>query len=211
MYKVFFNDCTIQIGVEDKKSFKDNIAQIIDCQNNKFVSEIVSQIESGQKTDNLVIVDQQNGPLWDCFKSQLTQLPAAGGLVMRRDRSLLFIRRLGVWDLPKGKIESGETPEAAAIREVEEECGARGLEIIRPLDSTFHMYRSPYLRVPDNLVLKETKWFLMSCDDQQQLTPQADEDIEEVRWFSIDDLDLVMQNTYASLREFLQKTLSVIV
>jgi 8-oxo-dGTP pyrophosphatase MutT (NUDIX family) len=207
MYKVFFNDCTIQIGAEGKKSFKNNITQFIDCQNNRFVSELISQIESGEKVHDFLLAGKQNGKLWDCFKSQLTQLPAAGGLVMRSDRSLLFIRRLGNWDLPKGKIEAGETPEMAAIREVEEECGVRGLEIIRPLDSTFHIYRSPYLSFLDNLVLKETKWFLMSCDDEQQLTPQVDENIEEVRWFAIDDLNLVMQNTYASLREFLLKTL----
>ena len=210
MYKVFFNDCTIQIGAEDKKSFKNNIIQNIDCQNDRFVREIVSQIESGEKIHDFVILDRQYHKLWNCFKSQLTQMPAAGGLVMRSDRSLLFISRLGNWDLPKGKIEKGETPEGAAIREVEEECGVRGLKIIRLLDSTFHMYRSPYLSFPDNLVLKETKWFLMSCDDEQRLTPQVDENIEEVRWFAIDDLDQVMNKTYASLREFLQNSLSVI-
>ena len=210
MYKVFFNDSTIQIGGESKKSLKNNITQVVDCENHVFVNELISEIESGGKIIDFVIQGENDCRLWDCFKSQFTEIPAAGGLVMKGNRSLLFIKRLGVWDLPKGKIEKTETPECAAIREVEEECGVKGLQIIRLLDSTFHIYRSPYLKFPDNLVLKETKWFLMRCADEQTLIPQVEENIEEVRWFKIDDLDKVMANTYLSLREFLKKNLSII-
>lgn len=207
MYKVFFNDSTIQIGAESKKSSKNNITQNVDGENPMFVNELISEIETGDKTLDFVIHVKDHRKLWKCFKSQLIQMPAAGGLVMKDDHSLLFIRRLGVWDLPKGKIEKHETPERTAIREVEEECGVSGLQIIRQLDSTFHIYRSPYLNFPDNLVLKETKWFLMSCEGEQSLVPQVEEKIEEVRWFAIDEIDKVMNNTYSSLREFLQKTL----
>jgi len=210
MYKVFFNDSTIQIGGESKKSSKNNITQTIDCENYGFVKELISEIETDGKAINFVLQNNDIERLWDCFKSQFTEIPAAGGLVQKSDHSLLFIKRLGVWDLPKGKIDKKETPEFAAIREVQEECGVSGLKIIRPLDSTFHIYRSPYLNFPDNLVLKETKWFLMSCDSEQTLIPQVEENIEEVRWFAIDQLDKVMGNTYSSLREFLVKTLPVI-
>ena len=210
MYKVFFNDSTIQIGAENKKSSYNNITKIVDCENPVFVKELISEIESGEKIVDFVILNKDISMLWNCFKSQFAEIPAAGGLVMKDNMSLLFIKRLGVWDLPKGKIEKYETPECAAIREVEEECGVTGLKIIKQLDSTFHIYRSPYLNFPDNLVLKETKWFLMSCDDHQSLIPQVEENIEEARWFSIDELDNVMDNTYLSIREFMQKTLPVI-
>lgn len=210
MYKVFFNDSSIQIGEESKKSSKNNITQTIDCENPMFVRELISQIESTDKILHFVIRNRDDRHLWNCLKSQLTQLPAAGGLVRRDDHSFLFIKRLGVWDLPKGKIEKKETPERAAIREVEEECGVRGLQIIRQLDSTFHLYRSPYLNFPDNLVLKETKWFLMNCEGEQSLVSQGEENIEEVRWFPADKLQEVMDNTYSSLREFLEKALPVI-
>lgn len=210
MYKVFFNGSTIQIGDDDKKSFKNNITQAVDCENNEFVKKIISDIESGDKTGNFVILNNDRDRLWKCFKNQMTEIPAAGGLVQKTDRSLLFIKRLGVWDLPKGKIEKDETPESAAIREVEEECGVSGLKITRQLDSTFHIYRSPYLQFPDNLVLKETKWFLMSCDDNQKLVPQKEESIEEAKWFAFDEIDKVLMNTYLSIREFLEKTIPVI-
>jgi 8-oxo-dGTP pyrophosphatase MutT (NUDIX family) len=123
---------------------------------------------------------------------------------------LLFIKRLGVWDLPKGKIEKKETPELAAIREVEEECGLSDLKIIGPLDSTFHIYRSPYLSFPKNLVLKETKWFFMSYSGGESPVPQVEEDIEEVAWFAPEDLEQVYSNTYLSLRDFLGKMLPII-
>ena len=210
MYKVFFNDSTIQITDDAKKSSKNNITQTVDCENYGFVKELISKIESSDKSINFVVQNKDYSQLWDCFKNQLTEIPAAGGLVQKSDLSLLFIKRLGVWDLPKGKIEKNETPESAAIREVEEECGVSGLKIIRQLDSTFHIYRSPYLNFPDNLVLKETKWFLMSIEGEQTMVPQVEENIEEVRWFAINELDKVIGNTYLSLREFLEKTIPAI-
>lgn len=174
------------------------------------VNELISTIKTGGLIKDFVILHDDPHALWHTFKNKLVEIPAAGGLVINSSRALLFIRRLGVWDLPKGKIEKKETPEDAAIREVEEECGVSGLKIIRPLDSTFHIYRSPYLKSPGNLVLKETKWFLMSCDDNQNLVPQADEHIEEVRWFTPNELDEVRANTYSSIRDFLDKTIPFI-
>ncbi len=210
MYKVFFNDSTFQIGVESKKSSKNNITQTVDCENHGFVSGLINEIEKSGKAINFLLQNNETELLWECFKSQFVEIPAAGGLVKNSDGSLLFIKRLGLWDLPKGKIDKGETPEIAAIREVEEECNVKGLKIIRQLDSTFHIYRSPFLKFPDNLVLKETKWFLMSCDNDQTLIPQSEENIEEVRWFAVNELDTVLENTYLSLKEFLSKTIPLI-
>ena len=52
---------------------------------------------------------------------------SAGGLVIDGDRILLISTRNGRrWQLPKGHIERGETPEQAAVREVREETGVDG-------------------------------------------------------------------------------------
>ena len=146
--------------------------------------------------------------LWAWFRQGYRFVQAAGGAVSDGNGRLLAIHRLGRWDLPKGKVELGEALEAAAMREVEEECGLSGLEIIRPLDSTFHIYRSPYLTFPKNLVLKETQWFLMHYSGSEMPVPQMEEDIVEVRWVTTSELVEVMSHTYRSLSEFLAKYLN---
>jgi 8-oxo-dGTP pyrophosphatase MutT (NUDIX family) len=210
MYKVFFNDSTILIGSEMNKSLNNNIAEKFSYVDYDVVNQIISRIESAKSPTDFYILNQKVDSVWNYFKSQFVEIPAAGGLVKKADGSLLFIKRLGVWDLPKGKIEKRETPELAAIREVEEECGLSGLQIIRQLDSTFHIYRSPYLTFPKNLVLKETKWFLMSYSGDENPVPQVEENIEEVAWFAPDELKQVYSNTYLSLCDFLQKSLPII-
>jgi 8-oxo-dGTP pyrophosphatase MutT (NUDIX family) len=210
MYKVFFNDSTIQLDSEIKKSSKNNIDVRMDFERHDFVNQLVSEIESSDNGSCFLIYHQDLSQLWDRFRSQFVGISAAGGLVQNRDGSFLFIKRLGVWDLPKGKTEKNETSENAAIREVEEECGLTNLQLIRYLDSTWHIYRSPYLSFPKNLVLKETKWFLMNYSGTEIPVPQVEEAIEEVRWFAVGELDEVRSKTYASLRDFLLKNLSFI-
>lgn len=210
MYKVFFNDSIIQVGSEMNKSLNNNIAEKFNYVDYDVVNQIISRIESVESHSNFYILNEDIDSVWNYFKSQFVEIPAAGGLVKKVDGSLLFIKRLGVWDLPKGKIEKRETPELAAIREVEEECGLSGLQIIRQLDSTFHIYRSPYLSLPKNLVLKETKWFLMSYSGDEIAVPQIEENIEEVAWFAPEDLVQVYSNTYSSLSDFLEKSLPII-
>jgi len=210
MYKVFFNDSTIILDSEIKKSFKNNIADNVDFESYTIINQIVSEIEFADKSLAYLIYNSDIDKLWNYFRSRFVEIPAAGGLVKNDEGFFLFINRLGVWDLPKGKIEKKETPASAAIREVEEECGLSGLSIVRQLDSTYHIYRSPYLNYPDNLVLKETKWFLMNYSGTEDLVPQTEEDIVEVRWVPASEMDEMLADTYSSLRDFLGKSLPAI-
>jgi 8-oxo-dGTP pyrophosphatase MutT (NUDIX family) len=210
MYKVFFNDSTIHIASGNDKSFKNNITDNINLFSYDFVNQLVSDIESGKNGAVFLLVNQEINQLWKQFRSYFKEIKAAGGLVQNNEDSFLFIKRLGVWDLPKGKIEKKETPENAAIREVEEECGLTNIQIIKPLDSTFHIYRSPYLPFPENLVLKETKWFLMKYSGDEIPVPQTEENIEEVHWFAKSEIGTPMSNTYRSLQEFVEKTVLTI-
>ena len=210
MYKVFFNGSTIQIGSEMNKSLNNNIAKTFDLASYDVVNQIILLVESTECPSEFFIINSDIDLVLKHFKSHFVEIPAAGGLVKNADGSLLFIKRLGVWDIPKGKIEKKETPELAAIREVEEECGLSGLQIIRQLDSTFHIYRSPYLSFPKNLVLKETKWFLMNYLGNENPVPQVEENIEDVAWFSKADLGHIYSNTYSSLSDFLEKSLPII-
>lgn len=130
------------------------------------------------------------------FNSLFKRIEAAGGIVRNRKSEYLFIRRLGVWDLPKGKLHRTEPVEKGALREVKEETGLTGLLITKRLPSTFHIYTDK----KGNAVLKETYWFEMMCHHDQKLVPQLEEDITEVKWFAADELDIPAQNTYASLK-----------
>ncbi|HAQ18380.1 MAG TPA: NUDIX hydrolase [Prolixibacteraceae bacterium] len=210
MYKVFFNDSSIVIASEMKKSSNNNISDRIDFGSYSAVNQIIYDIEHADKSSEYLIYNPDIFQLWNYFRRRFVEIPAAGGLVRNDAGSFLFIKRLGVWDLPKGKIEKNETQASAAVREVEEECGFSGLQIVRQLESTFHIYRSPYLNYPDNLVLKETNWFLMNYSGNEIPVPQKDENIEEARWFALSEFDQVLANTYLSLRDFFSKTLSIV-
>ena len=64
------------------------------------------------------------------LKETFRMAPAAGGIVMK-DGKFVSIVRKGIPDLPKGHVEQGETPEEAALREVEEETGIGNLKIVK--------------------------------------------------------------------------------
>lgn len=210
MYKVFFNDSTILIGSEMKKSLNNNIVDVFDFCDNNVVSQIVDRIDNSSVAVSFFIRTSKDFEAWQSFKHYFTEIPAAGGLVVNTGGQFLFIKRMNRWDLPKGKIEIGETAEMASIREVEEECGIFGLKTKRQLDSTFHIYRSPFLSPDRNLVLKETKWFLMEYSGNHVPVPQTEEDITEIKWFDLIDIEQVYKNTYSSLYDFLGNTLPVI-
>lgn len=61
----------------------------------------------------------------------------AGIVVFNKNGNVLLCRRKGSlnsWQFPQGGIDTGETPEEAAIRELEEETSLRGLQKIKTLD-----------------------------------------------------------------------------
>jgi len=111
---------------------------------------------------------------------------------------VLFIKRFGKWDLPKGKIEPGETPDLGAVREVSEECGIKNLRIAGSLPPTFHTYRSDGIRM-----LKKTNWFAMVNDPSEKPTPQTEEGISEAIWLVPAQFDVVLRNTYRSIAELI--------
>ena len=121
---------------------------------------------------------------------------AAGGLIHNGSDEYLIIDRKGVPDLPKGKAEPGESDTQTALREVEEETGLHGMNILDHIGYTYHTYM-----IGDERVLKRTAWFSMSVPDIPQLTPQAEEDITAARWVTRKQLRAEAANTYNSLKD----------
>ncbi len=132
--------------------------------------------------------------LWAWFRQGYRFVQAAGGAVSDGNGRLLAIHRLGRWDLPKGKVELGEALEAAAMREVEEECGLKTLRSLGPLCQTWHTYERNAKQH-----LKRTDWFLMVGDASEPLAAQAEEDIDIAQWMDATGLAELRRDTYPSL------------
>ena len=195
MYKVFINEKAIFLI--DSSNFSKTKMEIknLKFENKQTIKEAVDLLES-QQVDQIVIHSEDLNVLYETFKSCFKYIEAAGGAVLNNNKELLFIYRLEKWDLPKGKIEEGENPAEAAIREVEEECGIRNLEIKRELPSTFHIYEHK-----GKNTLKKTFWFEMTSHTaDQKLTPQTEEGITEVEWLNSEESKKAMQKTYQNIK-----------
>ncbi|WP_298780506.1 NUDIX domain-containing protein [uncultured Polaribacter sp.] len=189
MYKVFVNDYPIIITSSTKK--ENNFPVYIF--KNVILEEIIYKVKNGElKGINLYSTDLEND--WLFFQQTTIIVPAAGGLVLNPKNEVLFIYRNNIWDLPKGRIEKGESIETAGIREVEEECGIFNLSITKKLITTYHIY------FQNGIKLKETSWFLMRSDYTKKLTPQIEEGITEVTFKNDIEIEKALQNTYANIR-----------
>ena len=131
---------------------------------------------------------------WDKFCARHVLIEAAGGLVYNLKNQLLMIFRNEKWDLPKGKLETGENSKTCAMREVEEECGVSNLHIVKELKNTYHTYEMNGISM-----LKRTYWFRMATDYNSDLTPQIKEGITKAEWVSKKDVLSRMENTFLSL------------
>ena len=132
--------------------------------------------------------------IWKTFKSNFETIIAAGGLVVN-DQKIIMIYRNGKWDLPKGKLEEGESIDVCARREVQEECGLNDLEIMTKLTNTYHTYEQN-----GRAILKETHWYLMSSSQNSGLLPQIEEGIDEVKWVNKGDITTYLENTFENIK-----------
>ena len=133
------------------------------------------------------------------FMKKFSVIKAAGGLVTNENDELLFIYRRGKWDLPKGKVDPGESAEICAVREIKEETGLAEATIEKHLLTTYHAYDES-----GKHLLKETEWYLMHSPNQKDLHPQTNEQITEAVWASPKQLDRYLNNTYLLIKDVLK-------
>lgn len=162
----------------------------------------ISSFESDPNIPSLNIYGLDIKHLWKHFRSYFSEIEAAGGLVKHTSGCFLFIERKGKWDLPKGHIDHGETPEVCALREVEEECGIKNHKIVKPLNPSYHTYRYEGVSY-----LKKTHWFLMSYDKDKITEPQTEEGITKVEWLMPESICLIKCNAWQSLSEVINSLL----
>ena len=192
MYKVFFNQKPIFLTTELVPQTHRTPVLFI-----KFSSpeNIVKALKS-KKTDCLYLYHQKEDKLWMHFLRHFPIVEAAGGLVRHQDGRFLFIYRNDKWDLPKGRIEKNEPIRIAAVREVEEETGVDGLEIVKPLIETFHIFNRN-----GKYKLKKTFWFEMKTASTVNLIPQLNEGIEQAVWIFEKEIPHKFENAYENIKQ----------
>ncbi len=129
---------------------------------------------------------------------------AAGGLVLNERNELLMIYRLNKWDLPKGKLDDGETIEHCAVREVMEETGLNNVQLGAFIGKTQHEYYDKYLHSD---AIKESHWYLMKAIGEQSLTPQTEEDITEIAWVKPETIPQLLENSYGNIQYIIEQYL----
>ncbi len=142
----------------------------------KLIKNYLDLLDKNRQMKAVVLYHPDVEMLWQEFQACFKVQEAAGGYVLNEQKKLLVFYRRGSWDLPKGKIDPGETPEQAAVREVQEETGIQNIQLGSFLTHTYHTFEQK-----DKRILKKTWWYHMDTTDTQ-VVPQTEEDIEEIIW-----------------------------
>jgi len=195
MYKIFINDKPFFI-TNSKLNIDDNLETIFF---NKTLFDSLLQSTKSNDFKGIILICDDVEMVFQLFASNYKLIEAAGGLVFNYNNELLLIERLGVWDLPKGKIDFGETPENAAIREVEEECAVNGISIEYLVCKSYHTYF-----FKEKHILKRTYWFKMNSSFTGLLVPQIEENITKVKWMNFTKNKIAELNTYESIKDVLK-------
>lgn len=202
MYKVFINDKPVILGGQDLEKTNQADTLVVYFSDKSELKRTVIRFGQDEKTRELIIINRENSDLlYDTFESLFTPVVAAGGIVFDPSKGILWIFRNGRWDLPKGKIDYGETTQEAAIREVEEETGIRNLFTTGYLGVTRHLFFEF-----ENAFLKTSHWFgMQTMKPESTLKPQTKEGITRAEWVGKSGINDMIDNTYTSLKELVSE------
>ena len=119
---------------------------------------------------------------------------SAGGVAFRSldggtEIALIKTASEGRWQLPKGIIDPGESPEVAALREVREEAGI-SCEIIEPLEVIEYWFVAAYDGGPKKRYHKKVHFFLMKYVTGD--VSDHDHEVIESRWLEIDEAEKLL-------------------
>lgn len=165
----------------------------------KVLKQYLDLLDKNKNLRAVVLYHPDLELLWADFQACFKVLEAAGGYVQNAQNELLVFYRRGSWDMPKGKIDPGESPEQAAVREVQEETGLVQIELGDFLTHTYHTYEQKGQRI-----LKKTWWYWMRTPDMK-LIPQTEEDIEEIQWVSPETWLASDVVVYPNIREVIEQ------
>jgi len=206
MYKIFHeNKALIFPKIEGDTLIFDATPQESDRYDAELLCDFFPEWLDDRDPGDTFIHEVGENAVAEALKQTFKMAPAAGGIVVKNGK-IVTITRHDIPDLPKGHIEKGESPEQAALREVEEETGIDKLQIVKPLPSTWHCYFEH-----EEWKLKRTYWYLMQSEAELQAKPQTEEGISEVKLIGAGEIDSFLKRTFRSISEILGKDLRQIV
>ena len=117
MYKVFVNNQSIQFVKNfNNQLFENENIEVYQYFSNKALLSAISDFIDKNITKQLYIYcPDKLAEVFSFFKSKYIEVKASGGLVKNKNEKYLFIFRREKWDLPKGKIDKGETIKECAF------------------------------------------------------------------------------------------------
>jgi 8-oxo-dGTP pyrophosphatase MutT (NUDIX family) len=196
MYKVFVNEKKLLLSKQSE-----NLEKTLGYENVTSL-EIALDLLENTSIKELNVFGENIEEVWKEFQKLFRIIEAAGGLVSNPQGDLLFIKRLGKWDLPKGKMEKGESREESAVREIEEETGLKDVELVKFINTTYHIY----IERNGEKILKCTHWFEMNFNGEDTSKPQIEEGITEVAWKNTTQIeDEVFPSTFKNIKLILKE------
>lgn len=191
MYKVFVNEKKLLLSKQPE-----NLEKTLKYESFTTL-EIALDLLQNTSLKELNVYGEEIGEIWEEFKKLFRIIEAAGGIVNRPNGDILFIKRLGKWDLPKGKMEKGESREESAIREIEEETNLQNVELLDFINTTYHIY----IERNGDKVLKFTHWFEMNFEGEDTSKPQIEEGITAVAWKNTEQIESeVFPSTFKNIK-----------
>lgn len=183
MYKVFVNGVPVFMGTPESTGNlgylpSKNVYHAPYLGKRKQIKQYLDLLDKNREVETVILYSDNPEKLWEDFQSCYQIIEAAGGTVFDSEGRMLVFFRRGYWDLPKGKIDPGESPETAALREVAEETGLSQTTLGPLLGHTWHTYEQKGERI-----LKKTWWYRIDSATTD-VTPQTEEDIERIEWVS---------------------------
>jgi 8-oxo-dGTP pyrophosphatase MutT (NUDIX family) len=199
--KIYFNDKPLflcdQVNEEINSYAHHDDAVFIDEFSTPAVNSIIHEMRL-EKVHAGIFVHPDLETLRKAFWKKFILIKAGGGLVKNEAGAMLLMLRRNIWDLPKGKLDDGESIEQCAVREVEEETGLRNVILGKPLLITYHTYDES-----GKHFLKETHWYHMRAPGNQPIIPQKEEQITEIKWVGEKELPAFTRSTFPSIRDVL--------
>ncbi|UJH68098.1 NUDIX hydrolase [Allomuricauda sp. SCSIO 65647] len=193
MYKVFVNEFPLILTTK-KPHNANGILFEMDA------DSILKAIESlSKKKIKEAYIYDPSDTILEHFSAKIPMVLAAGGVVKNKKGKILFIYRNNKWDLPKGKLDKGESIENAAVREVEEETGVKNLVVDKYLHTTYHIFKHN-----GNFRLKQTYWFAMRTDFEGKLKAEKAEGITKAKWKGPKKTKKALKNSYQNIRELFE-------